>query len=278
MNTTALNTRAPLALGLNPRLWWAEALQRERALSLFALFMAMAMLPTLVALGLDERMFRGVSIWAKPLKFMASLSLFAISTAWFMGLLPAAQRARTALRLVVWTIVIAGTAEVAYISLQAALGQASHYNTSSLFHKVAYQLMGLGALSLMLTQPLLAWQIAKHGATNLNPAWRDAVVLGLAMTFVLGVGAAAPLASAQPPAGPGLPVLGWQLGGGDLRPAHFIGSHAQQFIPLLGWLLVLAWPARARVVLWLLATGYASVWLMALLRGLQGAVWLPPPI
>ena len=278
MNTTALNTRAPLALGLNPRLWWAEALQRERALSLFALFMAMAMLPTLVALGLDERMFRGVSIWAKPLKFMASLSLFAISTAWFMGLLPAAQRARTALRLVVWTIVIAGTAEVAYISLQAALGQASHYNTSSLFHKVAYQLMGLGALSLMLTQPLLAWQIAKHGATNLNPAWRDAVVLGLAMTFVRGVGAAAPLASAQPPAGPGLPVLGWQLGGGDLRPAHFIGSHAQQFIPLLGWLLVLAWPARARVVLWLLATGYASVWLMALLRGLQGAVWLPPPI
>ena len=272
MNTSALNTRAPLALGLNPRLWWAEALQRERTLSLFALFMALAMLPTLVALGLDERMFRGVSIWAKPLKFMASLSLFAISTAWFMGLLPAVQRARTALRLVVWTIVIAGAGEVGYISLQAALGQASHYNTTSLFHRVAYQLMGLGALSLMLTQPLLAWQIAKHGATDLNPAWRDAVVLGLVMTFVLGVGAAVPLASAQPPAGAGLPLLGWHLGGGDLRPAHFIGSHAQQFIPLLGWLLVLAWPARARLALWAVAAGYSGLWLMALLRGLQGAV------
>ena len=278
MNTSALNTHAPMALGLNPRLWWAEALRRERTLSLFALFMALAMMPTLVALGLDERMFRGASIWAKPLKFMASISLFAISTAWFMGLLPAAQRTRRALRLVVWTIVIAGTAEVAYISLQAALGQASHYNTTSLFHKVAYQLMGVGALSLMLTQPLLAWQIAKHGDAQRHPARRDAVVLGLVMTFVLGVGAAGPLASAQPPAGVGLPVLGWHLGGGDLRPAHFIGSHAQQFIPLLGWLMVLVWPARARLALWAVAAGYTGLWLMALLRGLNGAVWLPPPV
>lgn len=278
MNTTSLCTRTPAALGLNPSLWWAEALRRERTLALFALWMALAMLPTLVALGLDERQFRGVSIWAKPLKFMASMSLFAISTAWFVGLLPAPQRASRAIQLVVWTIVIAGAGEVGYISLQAALGQASHYNTSSIFHKVAYQLMGLGALSLMLTQPVLAWQIVKHGAADLRPAWRDAVVLGLVMTFILGVGAAAPLANAQPPAGAGLPFLGWHLGGGDLRPAHFIGSHAQQFIPGLGWLLLLAWPARARVALWVLAASYTGLWLMAWMRGLNGAVWLPPPI
>lgn len=278
MNTTTLKPPAPAALGLNPSLWWQEALRRQRTLTLFALFMALAMLPTLVALGLDDRLFRGVSIWAKPLKFMASISLFAICTAWFMGLVPAAQRGNRALRLVVWTIIVAGTAEVGYISLQAALGQASHYNLTSLFHKVAYQLMGLGALSLMLTQPVLAWQIAKQGDTQLPPAWRDAVVLGLVMTFVLGVGAAGPLANAQPPAGAGLPLLGWHLGGGDLRPAHFIGSHAQQFIPLLGWLLLRAWPARARIALWAGAAGYTGLWLMALLRGLNGAVWLPPPV
>ena len=278
MNTASLNTHAPAARGWNPSLWWAEALRRERTLTLFALFMALAMLPTLMALGLDERQLRGVSIWAKPLKFMASLSLFAVSTAWFVGLLAPAQRTSRAIQGVVWTIVIAGAGEVGYISWQAALGQASHYNTTSLFHKVAYQLMGLGALSLMLTQPVLAWQIVKHGAADLNPAWRDAVVLGLVMTFILGVAAAAPLASAQPPAGAGLPVLAWHLGGGDLRPAHFIGSHAQQFIPVLGCLLLLAWPARARMALWLVAAGYTGLWLMALLRGLNGAVWLPPPV
>jgi hypothetical protein len=277
MNTTALHSLGT-PLDMNPRLWWAEALRRERTLTLFALVMALAMLPTLVALGLDERTLRGVSIWVKPLKFMASLSLFAISTAWFIGLVPASQRASRALRLVVWTIVVAGSAEVGYICWQSALGQASHYNVTSLFHKVAYQLMGLGALCLMLTQLVLVWLIAKQGAADLHPAWRDAVVLGLVMTFVLGVGAAGPLASAQPPAGVGLPVLGWHLGGGDLRPAHFVGSHAQQFIPLLGWLVLRAWPAHARAALWALAAGYTGIWLVALVRGLNGAVWLPPPV
>jgi hypothetical protein len=98
------------------------------------------------------------------------------------------------------------------------------------------------------------------------------------MTFVLGVGAAALLSSAQPPAGAGLPILGWHLGGGDLRPAHFVGSHAQQFVPLAGALLVALWPARAVLGLWLFAAGYTGLWLLALLRGLQGAEWLPPPM
>ena len=41
-----------------------------------SLLMALALLPTAVALGLDERMLRGVSVWMKPLKFMASTALF----------------------------------------------------------------------------------------------------------------------------------------------------------------------------------------------------------
>ena len=41
---------------------------------------------------------------------------------------------------------------------------------------------------------------------------------------------------------------------------------------------LLAWPTRARVALWLVAAGYTGLWLLALLRGLNGAVWLPPPV
>ena len=257
---------------------WREAVRRECALTFLALFMALALVPTLIAMGLDGRELRGVSIWAKPAKFMASLSLFAISTAWFIGLLPPAPRRSRSVRLVVWTILVAGVAEVGYISLQAALGQASHYNVNDRWHLLAYQLMGLGAMSLMLTQPLLAWQIVRHGDAGVPLVWREAVVLGLLMTFVLGVGAAVPLASAQPPIGAGLPVLGWHLAGGDLRPAHFIGSHAQQFVPWAGALMLWAWPSRARAGLWLFALAYSGLWGAAWLRGLHGAVWLPPPV
>jgi hypothetical protein len=56
MNTTTLTPTGPASPSLNPLRWWAEALQRERTLALFALGMALAMLPTLVALGLDERL------------------------------------------------------------------------------------------------------------------------------------------------------------------------------------------------------------------------------
>jgi hypothetical protein len=263
-----------------PAALWRELLQRERTLTLLALVLALALVPTVIAMGLDDRQVRGVNVWVKPAKFMASIALFAATTAWFIGLLPQAQRGSRAVRFVVWAIVIAGGAEVAYISLQSALGQPSHYHVGDRLHAVAYQLMGVGALTMMVTQLVLARQIARHAQPGLAPAWRDAVVLGLVMTFVLGVAAALPLSNAPPPPGSGLPVFGWHLGGGDLRPAHFIGSHAQQFVPLAGALLAGWLPAqaqRARRGLWAFAAAYSGLWLLALLNGMRGITWLQPP-
>ncbi len=255
---------------------WQEALRRAPTLVWLAVFMLLMMLPAGLALGLDERTLRGVNVWVKPMKFMASLALFAASTAWFIGLLPEARRRARPIRAVVWTLVVAGMLEVGYISLQAALGQASHYSRADALHIMLYQSMGALAMAMMSTQLVLAWQIARHGRTDLNTTWRAAVVLGLVMTFLLGVAAAVPLASVQPPSGAGLWVVGWHLGGADLRPAHFIGSHAQQFVPLAGWLLVRTWPRRAGLGLVVFAAGYTLLWLAAMQMGLRGAVFAPP--
>jgi hypothetical protein len=276
---------------------WLVLREREPTLAAFALVMLLLAVPTLLALMVDTRLVHGVNVWVKPLKFMLSLALFAATTAWFFDLLPPSQRAKRPARVVVWTIVVAGLGEVAYISLQAWLGQPSHYNLADRTHALMYQLMGLGALSLMLTQLVLAHQIARHARPDVPPLWRQAVLLALCMSFGLGVGAAALLANAQPPAAAGVPFLGWHVGGGDLRPAHFIGSHAVQAVALVGWWL-LQRPSRPsspsspsspslrahdesrRPQAWLLifALAYAALWLGALLRGLQGAVWLRPPV
>lgn len=275
---SARNFPAPPARAPGPFVLrvWAEALQRQRTLTLFAAAMLVAMLPALWALGVDDRVLRGVNVWVKPLKFMAAVGLFAFSTAWFVGLLPEARRNSRAVRWVVGIIVGCGAAEVAYIALQAALGQASHYSRADLLHTVAYQVMGAGALAMMATQLVLAREIARHADARVAPIWRDAVVLGLVMTFMLGVGAAFPLASVQPPSGAGLPLVGWHLGGGDLRPAHFIGSHAQQFLPLAGALIARSGLRHGRPLLGFFALAYAALWLAALLRGLHGAVFLLP--
>jgi hypothetical protein len=116
----------------------------------------------------------------------------------------------------------------------------------------------------------VAVQISRHGRTDLHPVWRQAVVLGLWLTLALGAGSGALLGSMQPPAGVGLPVFGWHAGG-DLRPAHFLGMHAQQFLPLLG-LMLSGWPAaRARRALNAGTTVYALLWLALMAMGLHGA-------
>ncbi len=269
----------PALAGQNPlSALLAEALLRQRALTIFALLMWAAMLPTMLAWGLDDRLLRGVSVWIKPLKFMASVGLFALCTAWFIGLLPPERRAHRSIRIVVGMLIGAGLFEIGYITLQAALGEGSHYNTSSAFHGIMYSLMGAGAMVLTATQPLLAWQIARHARPEVPTVWRDAVVLGLVLTFLLGGGSGGLLGSVQPPSGAGLPLVGWHLSGGDLRPAHFIGIHAQQWLPLAGLLLAPLAPRHARSGLIAVTVLVVGLWLWAMAKGLDGAVFITPVI
>ena len=269
----------PVTASQNPlSVWLAESLSRQRALTIFALLMWASMLPTMLAWGLDDRLLRGVNVWIKPLKFMASIGLFALCTAWFIGLLPPERRVHRSIRIVVGMLIGAGLFEIGYITLQAALGEGSHYNTSSAFHGIMYSLMGAGALVLTATQPLLAWQIARHARPEVPTVWRDAVVLGLVLTFLLGAGSGGLLGSVQPPSGAGLPLLGWHLSGGDLRPAHFIGIHAQQWLPLAGLLLAPLASRHARSGLLVVTVLVVGLWLWTMVNGLDGAVFITPVI
>lgn len=210
-----------------------EALRRQRTLTLFGAAMLLAFALAAIGLGVDERVLRGMNVWVKPMKFMLSVAVFAFTTAWFIGYLPAAQRSNRAVKAVVAMILAAGTFEVGYITLQAALGEASHYNVSDALHGALYTLMGIGAAVLTASQAVLAWQLRRHRDPSVSVPYRSAVVIGLLLTFVLGTGLGFLLGGLQPPTAPAVPVFGWALTG-DLRPAHFLSIHAQQVLPLAG--------------------------------------------
>ena len=185
---------------------------------------------------LDLRLINGVSVWDKPAKFFLSLAVQYSTVSWALAQLPMMERNKRSINWAVWLMLIAGWAEMGYIVFRAYRGEASHFNTSTLFAAVAYPLMGIGALTLTSTAAFIGWKIWAKRRIGL---WTDAAGLGVMVGALLGTIAAAYMSAhnghwvgaAQTDAG-GLPMFNWSVTGGDLRVAHFVGLHAAQFIPL----------------------------------------------
>ncbi len=271
MATLTLNPRP--ALHATWRAPWrlaAELHAREPRLAIYGALLLALLLPMAVAAGLDDRMLRDVNVWIKPMKFSLSIAVLAFTTAWFAGHLPERVRTGRAMDWIVWLLVMTGSFELAYITLQAGLGAGSHYNLVDGLHIAMYALMGIAALVLTATQPMLAWLLYRHGDRSLPPAYRQAVLLGLVLTFVMGAGAGMLLSNLQPPAGGAVvPLFGWSLQGGDLRPAHFVGIHAEQVLPLAGFAAGMLGVARAKLAVWAATLAYAALFGALVVWGLS---------
>lgn len=184
----------------------------------------------------DLRLINGVNVWDKPAKFFLSLAVQYGSVSWALAQLPMMERTKRSINWATWLMLIAGWAEMGYIIFRASRGEASHFNTSTLFAAIAYPLMGIGALTLTFTAAFIGWRIWAQRRIGL---WADAAGLGLMVGALLGTIAGAYMSAhnghwvggAQTDAG-GLPLFNWSVTGGDLRVAHFVGLHAAQFIPL----------------------------------------------
>ena len=258
---TTANSYGAHTLRLRTLSAYRELMSRQRLLTVFATLMLAMALPATVLLTLDDRTWRDVAIWAKPLKFTLSTAAFAATTAWFVGLLPKRIQTSRKVRRLAWAVVITSSFEVGYISLQAALGDGSHHNVSDPLHAALYGLMAVAAVGLTATQAVLAWLIWRHSPER-DTVFVRSVVVGLLLTFLLATASGFMLGGQQPPAGVGLPVVGWHIGQADARPAHLLGVHAQQLLPLAGWMLQRYRVSRAGLWLSAIAVSYGLGWLL----------------
>jgi hypothetical protein len=202
---------------------WQTLLNRQKALAWFALLMLICAISAMAISMFDDRLIRGANLWLKPIKFMLSTTAFALTTAWLMGVLEPAQRQTLLMQSMVWLLIVTALFEVVYITGAAALGSESHYNTRSAWSATMFGLMAVAAVALTATQALLAWTIWRNAPVAPLPVAVQAVLLGLVLTWLLGTASGFLLGGKQPPAygEAALPLLGWHLGGGDARPAHF---------------------------------------------------------
>ncbi len=222
----------------------------------------------------DDRMLNGVSIWAKPMKFNLSFALHLATLLVFAALMTRAARSTRTMR---WAITITSFTvliELLYIFVQAARGRASHFNFETQWEMIAYYgLMGGAAVVVMigtLIIGVLAWRGAREG---IGVGLRTGILLGTVFgTIATFVTAGALASGVVTPTGHwiggdltdanGLPILGWSTTGGDLRVAHFFGTHLLQALPILGWLADRTIPKIAPLAVWAgTAVGVAIVWL-----------------
>ena len=233
---------------VNPALSWTGWLN----VALAALAVALLLV--------DHRLIAGAPAWLKPLKFSLSIIAFAWTMGWLLADLPAA--AQRSVQLLSWGVALSMLVEQAVIFAQAARGTTSHYNGSTPLNGILFGLMGLFILvnTLMTVWAVyLAWRYQPHGPAGYVWGLRLGLLLFL-LGSVLGgymihlnqhtVGA--------PDGGPGLPGLGWSTRAGDLRAAHFLGMHALQALPLLGWALSQWLPRHAAGLTWAGAALYAA--------------------
>lgn len=256
-----------------------ELVARQRLLGRYGLACLALFVPLFAASLIDPRQIGDVSIWLKPAKFFLSIGVFAVTMAWFFGYWRAERRGHWLETLIVGTILVAGSFELFWITWQGAQGEMSHFNFESWFTRRMFNLMGVGAVALVTTCLLMAWEIARRPAAGLDPAYRLAVLLGLVLTFALGGSIGGSIAANGGAAvgayASGIPLFAWNQIGGDLRVAHFFGMHAQQALPLIA-AAVIGFGIRFRLAGVLAASlAYAAIVIAVWMQATAGQPLLP---
>ncbi len=281
------------------RAWFNRLWTFNWFLTLTVLLFVVAIPFYVVAAILDPRLITNAPAFVKPLKFVVSIAIY-LGT--FLFLLTLVQRRRWWVHFVGNVTALGLLIEIVLITMQAIRGTTSHYNQTTPFDAMVFNMMGSAIVIVAVLNLVLGIWLLFQRLPDPTIAWglRLGVLislLGMLVAFrMTGTPSPAQLAqmrAGQEPTaigahsvgiedgGPGLPFVGWSTVGGDLRVPHFVGLHSMQILPLLGFTLsrrrTLA--QRQRLVLILTAgLGYLG-WLVLLTwQALRGQSVVAPDL
>lgn len=250
-------------------------------LTLFGFAMIVTTIATLIGIVVDHRVTTGVPAWMKPAKFAISSSVYSFTLLWMLGFIQGHKRS---VSIIANVIAIGFFVEMLLIIGQVVRGTTSHFNFSTLFDSAVYITMAVfitlvwcmtfvAAILLLLQRmpnPVFAWSL-RLGILLSLVGMAVAFFMTLPTTMqltALHAGTHLPYIGAHSvgvtDGGLGIPFLGWSTVGGDLRIPHFVGLHALQVIPFVGWLLMLLQTRMLHIghkvaLLWTFSMSYLGV-------------------
>jgi hypothetical protein len=217
-----------------------ELYRRDKVLTITGWIHVFLLVGLLAMVPFDSRTVMGINPWIKPSKFAASIVIFVWTVAWLLEYPPISSRARA---IVSWGISISMLVEIVCIVTQAARGTTSHYNQSTPLNTAIFAAMGLTiAFSSALMVALLIYFC--KGTFDIARPYLWGIRSGLAI-FLMASAIGGVMIGRKSHAvgvddgGAGLPFVNWSTQGGDLRVPHFLGLHALQLLPILGFLISL---------------------------------------
>ncbi|HEX2914284.1 MAG TPA: hypothetical protein VH186_26025 [Chloroflexia bacterium] len=275
------------------------SLNTNRILTLLGIMMLISLVASVFGLIFDPRTLGGMPIWTKPAKFSISLALYVFTLIWLLSYVKGHPRL---VRLVSWVTFIAFFVEMIIVVTQVIRGVSSHFNVATPLDAALFSLMGNFIMLFWVANLLAAVLLLFQRFDNPAFAWslRLALILALAGAMLgmlmalqrtpeqqLAIAAGQHLTTAGAHSvgvqdgGPGLPFLGWSTVGGDLRIGHFVGLHALQFLPLLGWLILrftrTGFTRMHQVILvWVAGAGYAGLIALFTWQALRGQSIIAP--
>lgn len=215
----------------------AELYRRNPLLALVGWLHVILLLATVVGFATDERTVLGINTWIKPMKFMASITVYVWTIAWFTRYV---RRPRWAMKGVSIVIAVSILVESACILLQAARGTRSHFNVATDFDAAVFEIMGVMIGINLLMVFVLLILFSRPTPRQLPSAYLWGIRAGIVLFLVGGAIGGVMIARGAhtvgaADGGPGLPLLDWSTVAGDLRIAHGAALHALQLLPLAGW-------------------------------------------
>jgi hypothetical protein len=262
------------------------------ALAMLALAAAFAM-----AAGLDARRLPdGDNVWLKPIRFALS---FAIHLATLTAIAVLTRRAAAGDRWFAGSVLLqiaAIAVEILCIATQAARGVPSHFYHETLFDRAVFTIMGIGTGGLVLGFAAVAIGLARHPgprvpgiAVSIGAAFALAgAAIGVVMVLPTAEQAALLERGLRPfwigahsvglPSGEKLPFFGWDMAAGDWRPAHFIGLHGLQTVPLIAWIAARNGHEGGLGPVLVAAAAHAAVFAWAVARTMEARSILAPDL
>lgn len=213
-----------------------ELRERNKLLYYFGLINFLLFAASFCAYFIDDTTIMGINAWIKPMKFGLSVAIYSWTFAWLLGHF----QNKLTINIVTWVLIITMLVENSIIVWQAAHGQLSHFNISSLSNGLLFATMGVFiAINTFLNAFVMILLFIPNQVqmnTDSLLAWRA----GLIVFFIGSISGGLMISHmghtfGATDGGPGLPFTNWSTKAGDMRIAHFFTLHGLQVIPLFAY-------------------------------------------